>query len=189
MPAFKDLRGLQNIATDRGSELGIYAEVTATSPAYTLGSVFSLPYYNNSSLANEAAPTDVLLEGTGKVVKYGTETKTFNMTFIQQDADSTEFYTLTLKDKRILLVKKVREMAINGNHQWLVMPIVEADPSYNIPSTGFEIEKTFNVVNNTAAITINLTTLNTAGGWSPAITCASFTVPANQGFAYYTQAV
>jgi len=188
--AFTNLRNVSAIVTQRGSELAAYQEVTDTS-TYTLSGSgpFSMPLIISSSIDKATNRDDVVLEG-GDIKKItGTTDRTFTASFTQQDVGTAEFLEYGLNGATICIVKQDRKVPIDGKNMWRIMPMCEEDPSFNRSAIGYEVEKNFNIINNTSAITIDLTTFNTAGGWTPALTCAAFTVPANQGYAIYSQSV
>jgi hypothetical protein len=188
--SFTNLRSLSAVKTDRGSELAALAEVTNLNlSCYAYGTPFSAPLLINSTRSGSTEQATVNLEGDAVVKLDGSTERTYSMTFGQQDSKTKKFLEFDSNGKTFAMVKQEHVKTIDNEWQWVVVPMMKPDPSFSMPATGFEVEKTFNIENNSSALTIDLTQFNTAGGWGTAITCAAFEVPANQGYAIYVQAV
>lgn len=183
-----DLRNFATGGNGRGSELMAIAEVTNVT-SFTLGTVFAAPWIMDSNL-NVATTEEVTQgEGTFSLTQDGTRTDQFTVTFGQKDAATKNFLMYGMKGKTWCFVKKETSAAIVNEHQWRVYPMVQQNGSYTINAIGNEVEMVFNVLENSTLLTVDLTTFNSAGGWSETLSCTTFVIPALQRHALYAQAV
>lgn len=187
--AFSSLRDTSAIVTAKGSPIAVYAEVTATTPTFTNGSWFTMPYIMDSNRAIESATESVEGEGGANIELSGSTTRTLNITFGQQDVDTKNFLEFELKNKTISVVKQEHDVAVDGKYQFAIYPQVKTGGSITRNAKSIETEMGFSITENTSAIELDLTEMiTTANGFAITATCATFTIPAKQGYALYSQA-
>lgn len=187
--AFGNLRNTAAIKTAKGSPIGVYAEVTATTPTFTNGTTYTLPYIMDSNRNIERATESVEGEGGANFQISGTTTRTLNITFGQQDSKTKKFLEEDLANKTITIVKQEHDVVIDSEYQFAIYPQVVTGGSFTRNAKSIETEMAFDITNNTNAITLDLTDfITTANGFAVTSTCATFTIPANAGYAIYTQA-
>jgi len=186
--AFQNLRNTSAIVTAKGSPVAVYAEVTDTDP-FANGTFYTMPYIMDSNRAIESATESVEGEGGANFEISGTTTRSLNVTFGQQDAKTKQFLEKDLKNKTITIVKQEHDVAVDSQYQFAIYPQVKTGGSFTRNAKSIETEMGFSITNNTDAITLDLTTIiTTALGFALTATCATFAIPANEGYAIYSQA-
>lgn len=182
------LRNKANIVTPNGSELMVLRELTALTPAYTWDTAFSAPIIIDSSFENAVAEESLVIEG-GEELKFdGTITRTFNVTFGQQDGASKQFLNKDCLGKYYSVLKQNYKVKVDGKWQYDFYGVAKFSANFTKPAKGFEVERTMQILSNEMAMTVSMGDYNTAMGATEALSCTSFVLATGEAYKLYEQA-
>lgn len=130
------------------------------------GSITGTPtrygYVSGTSFDDNSSNTTQFDEGGNPVAQTdGNREMMFKVTPMQRDKDTIEFAPKTSVGKYYTLAYRLTKKTISGSHSWLVAGITQVARTMSLTTPGAEgPETTFTVLNNDAALTLNLTTVD-----------------------------
>ncbi len=170
----------------RGSGKAAVREVTSTGS--TPQALQCLPLIKSSKISYEKPYEDNYDEGGNNYPILGNIKTESTLTFMQTDK-STLMMPIDLEGKYYHMVKQINDTAINSKYYFLCVPIMKFGIKVDLSSPGQEQEVPFSMYPTTALLCMDLTGFaSTNHGFSVALTCTTFPIPAGQVFGIYEQA-